>query len=200
VKRERWDERYSVPDPVWTSRPNRFLVAEAEGLLPARALDLACGEGRNALWLAERGWRVTGVDFSTVGLDTARRLTAERGVECDWLAADLLDYRPPARAFELVLLFYLQVPAGERTAIVQRAAEAVSARGVFLLVAHDSQNIAAGYGGPKDPAVLYTAEDVAGDLEPSGLTIVRAERVRRPVETDEGERVALDALVRAERR
>ena len=74
-----WDQRYVGRELVWTSEPNRFLVQAVEGLAPGRALDLACGEGRNAIWLAERGWQATGVDFSKVGLEKARQLEDARG-------------------------------------------------------------------------------------------------------------------------
>ena len=194
---EGWDRRYARRDLVWTSQANRFLVQEVDGLGPGRALDLACGEGRNAVWLAERGWEVTGVDFSKVGLEKARQLADSRGVQAAWIAADLLDYRPEPGAFGLVIVFYLQVPAAERTPILQTAATAVGPAGTLLLVGHDTTNIAEGDGGPQDPTVLYTAEDVSRDLEGTGLRIERAARVERPVQTPEGERIALDALVRA---
>ena len=194
-----WNRRYADREFVWTSKPNRFLVAEAAALPAGRALDVACGEGRNAVWLAERGWRVTGVDFSRVGLEKARALARARGVRAEWVAADLLDYTPEPHAFDLVLVFYLQVPAAERRSIVRAAAGAVAPGGVFLLVGHDRRNLEHGHGGPQDPAVLYTPGDVVGDLEGAGLEIERAETVKRPVDTPEGERAALDALVRARR-
>jgi SAM-dependent methyltransferase len=199
MEREDWNRRYAGRELLWTGEPNRFLVAEAAALAPGRALDLACGEGRNAVWLAERGWHVTGVDFSEVALDKARRLAAARGVEGEWIAADLLAYHPEPRSSDLVLLFYLQVSAEQRRPVVRAAAEAVAPGGVLLLVAHDRSNLEEGHGGPQEPAVLYTAEDVAADLDGSGLRIERAERVERPVQTPEGERIALDALVRAAR-
>lgn len=192
-----WDERYAGSELVWTSEPNRFLVERAAGLAPGRALDLACGEGRNALWLAELGWRVTGVDFSKVGIEKARELAHARGVQAEWVVADLLDYTPERAVYELVIVFYLQVTGSERTSIVRRAASALAPGGTFLLVAHDSANIEHGYGGPQRPAVLYTAQDVVGDLEGTGLEIDEAVRADRPVQTDGGPRVALDALVRA---
>ena len=112
-----WDQRYTGRELVWTSEPNRFLVQEADGLAPGRALDLACGEGRNAIWLAERGWRVTGVDFSKVGLEKAARSRTARGVHRrDWVPADLRHTGPSRAAFDLVIVFYLQVPAAERDA------------------------------------------------------------------------------------
>ena len=197
---EDWNRRYADTELLWTARPNRFLVAETESLPPGRALDLACGEGRNAVWLAERGWRTLGVDFSDVAIGKAQQLAAARGVECEWHIGDLTGYEPEPDAFDLVLLFYLQVPAVERTSIVRKAAAAVAPGGTFLLVGHDLRNLDTGYGGPKDPGVLYRAEDVAADLGGTGLELVRAGPVDRPVETADGERVAIDALVRARRR
>jgi SAM-dependent methyltransferase len=199
MRREDWNRRYAEKELLWTAQPNRFLVAETSELAPGRALDLACGEGRNGVWLAEKGWDVTGLDLSDVAIEKARRLAASRGVEGRWIAADLLDYRPEPGGFDLAIVFYLQVAAAERSPIVRAAAEAVAPGGTFLLVGHDSSNIAEGWGGPQEPAVLYTAEDVTGDLAGTALRVERAERVERAVETPEGERIALDALVRARR-
>jgi SAM-dependent methyltransferase len=199
IDSEAWNRRYAGQELLWTSAANRFLVEETATLPPGRALDVACGEGRNAVWLAERGWRVTGLDFSEVGLEKAGGLASARGVQAQWLMADLLQYMPEPRKFDLVLVFYLQVPAEQRRAIVRTVAEAVAPGGTFLLVAHDSSNLEHRHGGPQDPAVLYPASDVVDDLDRSGLLIERAETVRRPVDTPEGERVALDALVRGRR-
>jgi SAM-dependent methyltransferase len=196
---EAWDRRYAGQEPVWTDQANRFLVEETAALAPGASADVACGEGRNAAWLAERGSQVTGVDFSEVGLAKARALAATRGVQAAWIAANLLDYRPEPRAFDLVLVFYLQVPADRRQAILDTVADAVAPGGTFQLVAHDSTNLEHGHDGPQTAAVLYTADDVVGDLDGIGLRVERAHTVRRPVETADGERVALDALVRPRR-
>jgi SAM-dependent methyltransferase len=88
-----WDRRYGGRELLWTGEPNRFLVAETAALRPGSALDLACGEGRNAVWLAEQGWRVTGVDFSEVALEKARGLADARGVDAGWVAAWLVKRR-----------------------------------------------------------------------------------------------------------
>src|SRR5262249_26498882 len=165
MDRAEWDQRYEGAELLWTARPNRFLVAETESLAPGRALDLACGEGRNAVWLAERGWDVTGVDFSAVAIEKAHRLAAARGVEVEWIADDLMRFPFPESAFDLVVLLYLQIPAREREQVVRNASRAVAAGGTFLLVGHDSRNLEHGYGGPRDPAVLYTADDVVADLD-----------------------------------
>ena len=198
MDRDDWDTRYSGEELLWKADPNRFLVREAADLAPGRALDVACGEGRNALWLASLGWRVTGVDFSDVALAKARRVSDERGLDVDWVSADLAEWAPADGAFDLVIVFYLQLPAAQRSRVYARMAAGLDRGGTMLVVGHDSENLAHGYGGPQDPRFLFSAEDVAGDLD--GLEIVRAEQVRRPVDTDQGPRTALDALVRAVRR
>jgi SAM-dependent methyltransferase len=193
MKPEDWDRRYAEKELVWSAGPNRFLAAEAADLEPGRALDLACGEGRNALWLAEQGWQVTAVDFSQVAVEKGRRIAAERGLDVDFVVADLLEHDPGEQAFDLVIVFYLQLPHDELDRVLRRAARAVAPGGTFLLVGHDLRNLAAGHGGPQDAAVLYTPEDVVASL--GGLEVERAEPVERPVDGA----VAIDALVRARR-
>jgi SAM-dependent methyltransferase len=168
-----------------------------------RALDLACGEGRDVLWLAQQGWQATGVDFSRVALDRAARLT-EGGPPpahlSEWVQADLLSYQPPSAAFDLVLIAYLHLPARQRTVIIRTATQALASGGTLLVVAHDSANLTDGTGGPQDARVLYTAADVTHDLtDLPGIEITRAERVEREVATTAGPRRALDLLVTARR-
>ncbi len=201
MDREAWNQRYADAELVWSAEANRFLVQEVADLPPGRALDLGAGEGRNAIWLAERGWRVTAVDFSGVGLQKARHLAEARGVEVDWIEADLRSYQPSQSAFDLVVLIYIHLPGEERRAVVRRAADAVAAGGTLLVIGHDRSNLEEGYGGPQDPTILFSPEDISADLTGiDGLRVMRADRVMRPVITDDGERNAIDALVRAERR
>lgn len=195
--REDWNDRYAQKELVWTAEPNRRFAAEVEGLEPGRALDLACGEGRNAVWLAERGWQVTGVDFSDVALAKAAELAASRGVEVDWLVADVLDYPPEARAFDLVAVLYLQLPRDELLHALESAAGAVAPGGTLLVLGHDTTNLTHGHGGPKAASVLYTAADVVPALR--DLVVERAEAVERTVPLADGEAVAIDAFVRAHR-
>lgn len=198
-----WDARYAATDLVWTATPNRFVEAEFSDLPPGRALDLACGEGRNALWLAGRGWRVTAVDFSGVALAKGRHAAQsaddDRAQRIDWVEADLLAYQPEPGSYDAVLIAYLQLAADERRQVLSRAATALAEGGIALVVAHDSANLADGVGGPQDPAVLYTVDDVRSDFLASGvsLTFDRAEQVLRPVEGEP--RPAIDVLVRAVR-
>jgi 2-polyprenyl-3-methyl-5-hydroxy-6-metoxy-1,4-benzoquinol methylase len=197
LDRQGWDERYRATELVWGAGPNRFLVDEATGLKPGTALDVACGEGRNAIWLAQNGWQVVGVDFSAVGLEKARRLAAESGVTVEWAQGDLTTWEAP-NTYDLVIVMYLHLPGDIRHSVFARTAKSVAPGGTMLVVGHDTLNLSKGTGGPQDPAVLYGPEDVVGDIG-SVLTIERAERVHRPVSTSEGEATAIDVLVRAHR-
>ena len=198
MNRQQWDERYASTGLVWTAEPNRFVVEELAGLAAGRALDLGTGEGRNAIWLAERGWQVTAVDFSAVALGKAAKLAENRGVTgIRWVEADLREYQPGQGSYDLVLLAYIHLPRAEFEALLQAAASALAPGGTLLMVGHDVDNIAHGHGGPQDPQILHRVDDVVTGL--TGLTIHRAEQARRPVQTDEGERVAIDTVVRAQR-
>jgi SAM-dependent methyltransferase len=195
-----WDERYAASDLVWSAEPNTFVATELGDLGPGRALDLAAGEGRNAIWLARRGWTVTAADFSQVALDKGRQLAGDTDIR--WVRADATRWDEPA-AYDLVVVAYLQLPAPERRAAVRAAYASLVEGGTLLLVAHDSTNLAEGTGGPQDPAVLMTAEDVLADLDGLAFDVLRAERVARQVGDGHGEepaRTAWDCLVRVVRR
>jgi SAM-dependent methyltransferase len=196
VRREHWNRKYAEAESLWSTTPNRFLVAEISDLEPGRALDLACGEGRNARWLAERGWTVTGVDFSDVAITRARELAVRDHLAVEFVCADLLDYEPESEGFDLVLMFYLQISAIERRIVLEKVPAALRAGGTFLLVGHDLTNMTDGVGGPSDPDLLYTPDDIVADL--AALEIEKAERVLRDVA--DADRPAIDALVRARRR
>jgi SAM-dependent methyltransferase len=196
--RERWNRRWSGEERVHASTaPSRFLVAEVAGLPPGAALDLGCGAGRNAVWLAEQGWRVTAVDFSDVALRMARALADERRVAVEWIEADALGWTPPPRGYDLVCVLYLQLPAPERRIVLARAAEAVRPGGTLLVLGHDLENLTAGWGGPTQADVLFTPDDVVAEI--GDLRVEKAVRVHRPVGDPAAARPAIDALVRAHR-
>jgi SAM-dependent methyltransferase len=198
-----WDHRYADSQLVWSAGPNQFVESELADLAPGRAIDVAAGEGRNALWLADRGWEVTAVDFSRVGLDKGRalqeRLEHGRDLRVDWVHADVLTYEPTGR-YDLALLAYLQLPAEQRRDAVRRAFGCLRDGGTLFVIAHDSTNLAEGTGGPQYPEVLFTAEDVLADLDGERFEVIRAERVARSVPgtgapEDAPGRTAYDALV-----
>jgi SAM-dependent methyltransferase len=200
-----WNARYDTSELIWKGEPNQFLPLEVADLTPGTALDFACGEGRNAVWLAKQGWIATGVDFSDVGVEKGRTLAAENGVEATWVVADVTTWEPPANGYDLVAVFYLQLAAEERRASMITAVRALGVGGTLVLVGHDLLNLTEGYGGPQNPSFLLTAEDIIDDLTAAEvlldveLVTEKSGRVERSVSTDDGERAAIDTLVRVRR-
>ncbi|MDP3966960.1 MAG: class I SAM-dependent methyltransferase [Nocardioides sp.] len=192
-----WDARYAE-SPQWSATPNDLVAAELGALSPGTAVDLAAGEGRHAIWLAEHGWAVTAVDFAEAGLARGRRAAEDRGVQVTWEVADVVTWRPH-EPVDLVLLAYLHLVAEERRRVHRTAVESLAPGGTFLLVGHDASNIAEGVGGPQDPTVLCTAEDVLADVAGLPFHPQRAERVARTVVVDGVERTAYDVVVRGQR-
>jgi SAM-dependent methyltransferase len=168
VDRESYDELYRSTPAVWSGRPNRQLVVEAADLPPGTALDAGSGEGGDALWLAERGWRVTAVDFSAVALERAAVAARARGVgdRIEWRHEDLDVWTPPAGRFDLVTAHYLHATWSDRRGMFRGLAAAVAPGGTLLVVGHLlGDHWGHGEHHAHDPGVLYTAEDVASLLD-----------------------------------
>jgi Fe2+ or Zn2+ uptake regulation protein len=191
---ERWDERYAGREYLWDVRPNQFVERYLHGLPPGTAIDLAAGEGRNAVWLAQQGWTVTAVDFSQAGLDKATRLARDNGVaeRVITVNADVLEW-VSAEPVDLVVIAYLQLPPGQVRTALGHAVGWLRPGGRVLVVAHDRTNIEHGYGGPSSPDRCYDLEETVSAL--AGLEIERSEVAERHVETEDGPRTALDTLV-----
>lgn len=203
-----WDERYAASELVWSAEPNQFVAQECADLQPGRAVDLAAGEGRNAIWLARLGWQVTAVDFSAVALDKGARLagvsTGSTAGRVTWVVDDATQWRSE-EPVDLAVIAYLQLPPAQRRAASRQAVGSLRPGGTFLLVAHDSTNLVEGSGGPQDRTVLMTAEDVLADLDGLDVDVVRAGRVAREVVIGDDHRgeasaTAWDCLVRLTRR
>ena len=171
-----------------------FVEQYCRDLPVGRAIDIAAGEGRNAIWLAERGWDATVVDYSSVAIDKARQIADRRGVTITTEVADLAGYVPTPGGYDLVVIAYLQLADAELAPILHRAAEAVAPGGKLVLVSHDLSNLESGYGGPQHPAVLTTPDQVVAALG-DRLTVELAEVAERHVQTDDGQQTALDTLV-----
>ncbi|MGE0624794.1 MAG: class I SAM-dependent methyltransferase [Pseudomonadales bacterium] len=201
-RRARWNERYGARELVWSAGPNQLLEQEVTEMAPKRALDAACGEGRNALWLAEQGWTVTAADFSDVAIAKARRIAGRRGVDVDWQVVDLARKTPTGGPWDLVCILYLHTDAAERVLWLPRLVEVVAPGGTFLYIGHDPSNIEHGVGGPQNPEFLPDAAAIAAALR--GFRIDTARVVERPVTADPGHGggsggIALDTFVRAVR-
>ena len=181
MNRQMWEERYSQSERQWSGKANRWLVELTEEIPPGRALELACGEGADAVWLAGRGWQVTAVDFADSALARGAQAAQEAGVDSaiTWLAADLAEWQPQMQ-YDLVAVHYLHLPERQVLSDILRMAWDATA-GTLLVVAHDPANLTEGNGkGPGEEA-LYTAEEVLAHL---GLAtgdpaVVLAEKRRR---------------------
>jgi SAM-dependent methyltransferase len=186
VQAANWDERYAA-QRQWSAEPNALVAELLADVPPGDAVDLAAGEGRHALWLAGRGWRVTAVDFSAVGLDRGR---AQPGADrVTWIADDVRFWSAPPASLDLVLVAYLHLPQPDVRALLAGAVGWLRPGGRLLVLGHDLENISSGTGGPQDPAILYGVDrlaPVAGLLD-----VDRLERV--PRRTPDG--TALDTLL-----
>jgi len=168
-----WDRRYA--GERWPTEPDAMLTELAGRLQPGRALDLGCGTGRNAIWLARRGWQVTGVDASKVGLAQARAQADNSGVALELLNEDLLDFEPPAGSFDLVVVANLHFAPGEREAFFARAAVALAPGGHLFATGHHRDSL--GRVGPPDPERLYTEPLFAALLPGLEVEVRRYERL-----------------------
>jgi SAM-dependent methyltransferase len=146
--REFWDERYRSAEQLWSGQPNAQLVAQTAGLTPGDALDVGCGEGADAIWLASQGWSVTATDISAVALERAAAHAAERGDEIagriSWRQADLLSWDPGAQQYDLVSAQFMYLPEAELKSLHRRLAAAVRPGGTLLVVLHHPDSMHAG--------------------------------------------------------
>ncbi|SFF79854.1 class I SAM-dependent methyltransferase [Blastococcus tunisiensis] len=186
MRAEDWDERYAERQQ-WSAEPNALIAELLGDLPPGDAVDLAAGEGRHALWLAARGWRVTAVDFSAVGLG---RGEGQPGAErVSWVTADVTTWTAPAASLDLVVVAYLHLPEPETVAVLTRAVGWLRLGGRLLVLGHDVANVETGVGGPQEPAILHSVARLAPVA--ALLAVDRLEQVRRP--TPAG--TALDTLL-----
>lgn len=190
MRASEWDDRYRSADRLWSAGPNLFVEDRLASREPGVGLDLASGEGRNAIWLADRGWRMTAVDFSAVAADRG----TQQSDRVNFVVADVLTWEPEG-TFDLILVAYLHLVAPELRKVVTRSIEWLSPGGELFLIGHDLSNIERGYGGPQVPEILWDLDTMKGWL--GDLEIIEAQVVKRPVEVDGEVHVARDTLIRA---
>jgi SAM-dependent methyltransferase len=199
-----WNERYRSADALWSGNPNRYLVSEASGLRPGKALDVGCGEGADALWLARRGWQVTGVDLSTVALERAARHAAQAGAgvaaRIDWAHADLIGWDPGAGRYDLVSSQYVHLPPGPRQALFRALAGAVAPGGSLLIVGHHPSDLQTTMPRPPMPELFFTGEDIAPLLDAGDWKVITDEAPPRSAPDPDGHPVTIrDTVFRARR-
>jgi 2-polyprenyl-3-methyl-5-hydroxy-6-metoxy-1,4-benzoquinol methylase len=174
-----WEERYGSATALWSGRVNPTLAAEAAGLAPGRALDVGCGEGADVLWLAGRGWQVTGLDWSEVALARAAEHAAAAGLgdRVQWVRGDVETWEPPADTYDLVTAHFLHPTAEQRSVLLPRLASAVVPGGTLLWVGHAFDEVrAATWGADR----FADAAQVAADLDPGEWEVLVAGNQPRP--------------------
>ncbi|CAA9390205.1 MAG: Thioredoxin reductase [uncultured Nocardioides sp.] len=201
-----WEERYSG-ERVWSGRANPQLVAEAADLSPGRALDVGCGEGGDAVWLATQGWSVTALDFAAAALSRTSAAAVEAGV-ADLVVtrqADVRAWSPDGETWDLVSAQFLHLPDGGMVDVVRRLAAAVAPGGTLLVVGHHPDDHSTGLRHGHH-SFLYTADSLLPGLAPAPGTDPAFEvevcesRSRTATHPHSGEEVTVhDAVLRARR-
>lgn len=181
-----WDERYAAEPEMW-GPANATVVEAVERLSPGTAVDLGCGDGRHAAWLSQHGWRVQAVDFSEVAVAQARARPDADHARIEWLVGDAETWQPHAPV-DLVLVAYLHLP--RLTTVLRTARTWLAAHGALFYLGHARENLDHGVGGPPDPDVLPTAEQLAAALD--GSRVRRLAHVDR--ETADGTAVDIVAM------
>ena len=192
-RRAQWNQRHRDRE-IESDGPDATLVAQVAGLSPKRALDVACGSGTNAVWLASAGWRVTGVDWSAAGLKKARARATRAGVAVAWIEADLLDWTPPPAAFELVTALYLHLVPAERRIVYAAVARAVAPGGHLLVIGHDRSHDGPG----PEPERLFTAAELGEEIRAAMPDMVIDEALVEPRSPESGPG-PVDAVLRMTR-
>lgn len=191
-----WDEMYRDRDQVFSGNPNPVLVTEVSGVPPGRALDVGCGEGADARWLARRGWQVTGVDISQTALNRAAATGADVADHITWRQADLMT-TAPGEAFDLVSIQYFPVRRSPDHAALRGLLAAVAPNGILLFVTHDVADVTARAG--FNPGDYYQPNDIAGLLDDNWTIHVNETRPRTGPPPP-GTHHTHDSVLRAQRR
>jgi len=198
---EFWDERYRAADQIWSGNPNPHLVTAVEDLPGGDALDVGAGEGADAVWLASRGWKVTGVDVSGVALGKAAVHAREAGVEVDWERVDVRQWDPPQRRYDLVSAQFMHFPRPVLEEVHRRLAAAVRPGGTLLIVGHhpaDGEQHSERHDRLHD--LMFTAQDAAASLDPAEWEVSVTSPSREVTDPDGNVETVRDAVLSAVRR
>lgn len=198
-----WNERYRSSHRLWSGNPNPNLVGQVSDLTPGTALDVGCGEGADAIWLARQGWTVHGIDLSSVAIERAAEHAAEVGDDIadrvTWEAADLLEWDPGTTRYDLVTSQYVHLPSGQRDVLYARLAELVAPGGTLLIVGHHPSDLDTSVPRPQRPELFFTPDEVVALLDPTRWSVRTAAASSRTVTHAEHDVTIHDSVVRAQR-
>lgn len=179
-----WDQRYSEPGYTYGTTPNTFLVSVVNRIPPGRVLMLAEGEGRNAVYLASLGYRITAVDASAVGLGKALELAAERGVSLTTVVADLDRFEIEPGQWDAIVSCFCHIPSAIRIPLHRKVVNGLKPGGVFVLEGFSKEQMDYDTGGPKSLDMLMSIEELLQEL--AGLEIIHAATLVRDVKEGRG--------------
>ena len=175
-----WNDKFSGEDYAYGESPNDFLASTADKIpTSGKVLSLCEGEGRNSVFLAEKGFEVLGVDGSSVGLEKAQRLAEKRGVTIQTQVADLNDYEIEAAAWDAIVIIFGHLPAELRKKTLAKIVKGLKKGGVLILEGYSPRQLANDTGGPKDVEMLYDLDETMSELD--GLKFEIAREIEREV-------------------
>jgi SAM-dependent methyltransferase len=198
-----WNERYRSQTALWSGNPNPLLITETAALTPGAALDVGSGEGADAIWLAKRGWKVTGLELSTVAIERAASHAEQNGVgHIEWQQADLLTWEPPIARYDLVSAQFMHLAHPDRDVVYRGLAGSVAPGGTLLVVGHHVSDLDTWSGHPQLPGMFFTGDDIAALLAPGEWDIVTNAILPRDIDESLEEKPLHinDAVFRARRR
>ena len=196
-----WDEKYSTEEFIYTKTENRFVVEYCKNLDGKRAIDLAGGEGRNSVWLAKSGWQVENIDFSEVALAKYLQFAEAEQVaqHCTANCQDATSFIPQSTPVDLGVIAYLQIEENKLQTAIRRLSQHIAPAGHLFGVWHSRENLAGGFGGPRDTEVLPTVETITEALEGTGLEIVVLTNRSGQIQTREGLKPSVTLVLLAKR-
>lgn len=200
---EIWNQKYSTDEFIYTKIENRFVVELCKDLdgIGKTAIDLAGGEGRNSVWLAKLGWRVENIDFSDVALKKYLKYAQEQGVlaNCSATCSDALTFVPATSPVDLAVVAYLQIPEDQLEIALKRITSNIKPGGHLVGVWHSRDNLATGFGGPRDTDVLPNVQSIETALYGTDLEIAVLENREGQIQTKEGLKPSTTLVLLAKR-
>ncbi|CAB4952257.1 unannotated protein [freshwater metagenome] len=192
-----WDAKYETDEYVYTKLVNRFVKEYCEPLTPGTAMDVAGGEGRNTVWLAQQGWRVENIDFSQKALDKCLSFAEEEGVAgfVDTNCSSALDFEPNETPVDLAVIAYLQINQADLKTAIKRVASNIKPGGHLLGVWHSRDNLEQSFGGPRDTEVLPNPELLAEYLAGEGFEVLDCRNRDGQIQTREGLKPSVTAVM-----